>query len=125
MKTPRDISIYREQAQASRLAKKQYAEENLKLDYIDSPHWRELASKYGTRLPSYIYPNTSSKYLKRVMNHLGVNAKEYLEVCGVTTFKQLAELNPEYTALAEVGLLLEWYDDKHPIKARDCEENTM
>ena len=112
MKTPRDMSQYKEQAAASRLAKKQYAEEHLKIDYMDSPLWRELASKYKTRLPSYIYPNTSSKYLKRVMNHLGVNAKEYLEVCGVTTFKQLAELNPEYTAMAEVGLLLEWYDNK-------------
>jgi len=112
MKTPRDMSIYKEQAQASRLARKQYAEENLKLDYADSPLWRELASKYNTRLPSYVHPNTSSKYLKRVMNHLGVDSKEYLEACGVKNFKQLAELNPEYAAMAEVGLLLEWYDNK-------------
>ena len=112
MKTPRDMSQYKEQAQASRLAKKQYAEENLKLDYADSPLWRELASKYKTRLPSYVHPNTSSKYLKRVMNHLGVDSKEYLADCGVKNFKQLAAMNPEYTAMAEVGLLLEWYDSK-------------
>ena len=112
MKTPRDMSQYKEQAAASRLAKKQWAEENLKLDYADSPLWRELASKYGTRLPSYVHPNTASKYLKRVLNHLGVSAKEYLEVCGVTTFKQLAELNPGYTAMAECGYILEWYDEK-------------
>ena len=112
MKTPRDMSQYKEQAQASRLAKKQYAEEHLKVDYLDSTLWRELASKYGTRLPSYIYPNTSSKYLKRVLNHLGVNAKEYLEVCGVTTFKQLVELNPEYTAMAECGYFLEYFDER-------------
>ena len=112
MKTPRDMSIYKEQAQASRLAKKQYAEENLKLTYEDSPLWRELASKYNTRLPSYVHPNTSSKYLKRVLTHLGVDSKEYLEACGVATFKQLAEMNPEYTAMAEVGHLLEWYDEK-------------
>ena len=112
MKTPRDMSIYKEQAAASRLAKKQWAEDNLKLDYADSPLWRELASKYNTRLPSYVHPNTASKYLKRVMNHLGADAKAYLEVCGVTTFKQLAELNPEYTAQAEVGLLLEYWDEK-------------
>ena len=112
MKTPRDMSIYKEQAQASRLAKKQYAEENLKLDYADSPLWRELASKYNIRLPSYVHPNTASKYLKRMLNHLGVDSKEYLEACGVKNFKQLAEMNPEYTAMAEVGHLLEWYDDK-------------
>lgn len=112
MKTPRDMSIYKEQATASRLAKKQYAEDNLKLDYADAHLWRELASKYKTRLPSYVHPNTSSKYLKRVMNHLGVDSKEYLADCGVATFKQLAELNPEYTAMAECGHLLEYFDEK-------------
>ena len=112
MKTPRDMSIYKEQAAASRLAKKQWAEENLKLTYEDAPLWRELASKYKTRLPSYVHPNTASKYMKRVMNHLGVDSKEYLADCGVKNFKQLAELNPEYTAMAEVGHLLEWYDEK-------------
>ena len=112
MTTPRDMSIYKEQAAASRLAKKQYAEENLKLDYDDLPHWKELASKYSTRLPSYVHPNTASKYLKRVLTHLGVDSKEYLESCGVKSFKQLAEMNPEYNAQAEVGLLLEWHDSK-------------
>ena len=112
MKTTRDMSQYKEQAAASRLAKKQWAEENLKLDYADSPLWRELASKYKTRLPSYVHPNTASKYLKRMLTHLGVDSKEYLDACGVTTFKQLAELNPEYTAQAEVGLLLEYWDEK-------------
>lgn len=112
MTTPRDMSIYKEQATASRLAKKQWAEENLKLDYADAPLWKELASKYSTRLPSYVHPNTASKYLKRMLTHLGVDSKEYLESCGVKNFKQLAEMNPEYTAMAEVGLFLEWYDNK-------------
>ena len=112
MKTPRDMSIYKEQAAASRLAKKQWAEENLKLTYEDAPLWRELASKYKTRLPSYVHPNTASKYLKRMLTHLGVDSKEYLESCGVKNFKELAEMNPEYTAMAEVAYLLEWYDEK-------------
>ena len=112
MTTPRDMSIYKEQATASRLAKKQWAEENLKLTYDDLPHWKELASKYNTRLPSYVHPNTASKYLKRMLTHLGVDSKEYLESCGVKSFKQLAEMNPEYNAQAEVGLLLEWHDSK-------------
>ena len=112
MTTPRDMSIYKEQAIASRLAKKQYAEENLKLDYDDLPHWKELASKYSTRLPSYVHPNTASKYLKRMLTHLGVDSKEYLESCGVKNFKQLAELNPEYNAQAECGYILEYFDEK-------------
>ena len=112
MKTQRDMSQYKEQAAASRLAKKQWAEENLKLTYEDSPLWRELASKYNTRLPSYVHPNTASKYLKRMLTHLGVDSKEYLADCGVKNFKQLAAMNPEYTAMAECGHLLEWYDEK-------------
>ena len=112
MKTPRDMSQYKEQAAASRLAKKQWAKENLKLTYEDSPLWRELASKYNTRLPSYVHPNTASKYLKRMLTHLGVDSKEYLEACGVKNFKQLAEMNPEYTAMAECGYILEYFDEK-------------
>lgn len=112
MKTPRDMSQYKEQAAASRLAKKQWAEQNLKLTYEDAPLWRELASKYGTRLPSYVHPNTSGKYLKRMLTHLGVDSKEYLESCGVKSFKQLAELNPEYNAQAECGYILEYFDEK-------------
>ena len=52
-------------------------------------------------------PNTEMKYLKRAMRVLGVNPKDYLEDCGATTLKKLAEMNPLMTAHEEVGLLLE------------------
>ena len=107
-----DVEQLREKAIAGRLAKKEWAEENLRLEYADLPHWRDLASKYGLRLPSYVQPNTAHKFLKRAINTLGVDAKDYLTDCGVNTFKQLSDMNLGTTAQFEVGLFLEWYDEK-------------
>lgn len=109
---PRDMSIYREQAATSRLAK-QEAAKNLKQDFVDDlPAWKELASKHGVRLPNYTQPWTETRYLKRVIQKLGVDTKEYLESCGVTTIKQLMQLNPDTPAYMEVGMFLEWHDGK-------------
>lgn len=110
MTNPRDMTQYREQAQAARLAK-QEAAKNLQQSFSDLPHWKELASKYGVRLPMYTAPWTETKHLKRVMSKLNINPKEYMEACGVSTIKQLVELNPNTPALMEVGMLLEWYDE--------------
>jgi len=110
---PRDMSQYREQAKASRLAK-QEASKSLKQDFADMNTWKELASKHGVRLPSYTAPWTETKYLKRIMKKLGVEPKEYLEACGVTTIKKLVEMNPDTPAYMEVGMLLEYYDEQQP-----------
>lgn len=110
---PRDMSQYREQAKVSRLAK-QEAAKNLKQDFnsADVNTWKELASKHGTRLPSYVHPNTETKYLKRLFKKVDMDIKDYLEACGVTTLKKLAALNPDYPAYAEYGLALEYIDEQ-------------
>lgn len=110
---PRDMSQYREQAKASRLAK-QEAAKSLKQDFdiVDINTWKELASKHGTRLPSYVHPNTETKYLKRLFKKVDMDIKDYLEACGVTTLKKLAALNPDYPAWAEYGLALEYIDEQ-------------
>lgn len=105
-----EISIYREQAVAARLKKKEEAS-FLKQDWEDMPHWKELASKYNVRLPTYYQPATETKYLKRLLKHLGVDQSEYLEACGVASVKELVSLNPTYPAYVECGLLLEYYDE--------------
>lgn len=110
MTNPRDMSQYKEQAVAARLAK-QEAAKSLKQDWEDIQHWKELASKHGVRLPMYTAPWTETKHLKRVMSKLNINPKEYLEDCGVSTIKKLVALNPNTPALFEVGLLLEWYEE--------------
>ena len=88
------------------------AGESLIKDFEDENHWRNLASRYNIRLPVSYAPNTETKYIKRVAKKLGIDYKEYLEDCGAKTLKEIAEFNPNYPAFAEIGLLLEWYNDK-------------
>lgn len=101
----------REKGQQARLLKKQWALENLVLDYEDELHWQTLAKQHGVRLPSQYVPNNELKYMKRIMKKLEVDPKDYLDACGVTTLKQLVKLNPTWNARAEIGLLLEHFDD--------------
>lgn len=100
----------RQKAKESRLAKKQWAEENLKLTYEDENVWEELAKKHRVRLPQKHSPNTELKYMKRMFKKLGLDTKLYLEDCGVASLKQLVSINPTWTARAECGLLLEYFD---------------
>lgn len=111
MANPRDMSQYREQAVAARLAK-QEAAKSLKQDWEDIQHWKELASKHGVRLPSYVHPNTETKYLKRLFKKLNLDIQEYLDSCGVKTAKSLVNMNTNYPAYAEVGLALEWINER-------------
>lgn len=97
-----------EKAQAARRAKAQWAKENLKLEYDDEEHWKELSKLYNFRLPIYNIPNTSTKYLKRFFSHMKLDIKDYLDYCGIGSVKELVSLNPEYTARAEVGIAMEY-----------------
>lgn len=100
-------------AQEAKKAKAQWAEENLKLDYSDLDHWKVLARKYDFRLPSWYQPASSTKYVKRLMKHLGADMQEYLDSCGCKTLTQLVKLNPEETAQASCGYILEWWEEKN------------
>lgn len=77
----------------------------------DLAHWRSLASKAGVRLPASYIVNSEIKYVRRVAAKLDIDLKEYLEACGASNLKQLAKMNPNFPAIAEVGLLLEWWDE--------------
>ncbi|MNQ26053.1 hypothetical protein D3C85_392790 [compost metagenome] len=98
-------------AAEARENKKAYAQEHLKLSYDDEPRWRELSSKYNIRLPIYYIANSELKHLKRAMKKAGMCPIAYTEICGVKSLKQLVSLNPTWTALAEVGMMLETWDE--------------
>ena len=49
------------------IAQKKLDNAHLKNDFSDLPHWKELASKYGVRLPSYFQPASETKYLRRYL----------------------------------------------------------
>ena len=93
------------------VAQKKLDNAHLKNDFSDLTHWKELASKYGVRLPRYYIPSSETKYLKRLFKKVEMDIQEYLNACGVSTVKQLVKLNPNYPAAAEVGLALEYIDE--------------
>lgn len=102
----------REKSRLTKEAKKK-AGENLFQDFGDDlTHWRSLASEAGVRLPAAYLPNSEVKYIRRVANKLGIDMQEYLDACGVTNLKALARLNPSWPIVAEIGLLLEHWDEK-------------
>jgi len=89
--------------------KKAYALAHLKTVYTDEVFWRELSSLYSARLPQWYFPNTETKYIRRMCKTLGVDLNEYLEYTGFTTLNQYVQANPEWTAFGLTSLVLEWY----------------
>ena len=84
---------------------------HIRTEYADLPHWRELASKYGIRLPTAHFPATDVKYVKRAARKVDIDIKDYAESTGCKTLKEFAELNESWSSQAMVGLFLEWYDE--------------
>lgn len=109
--TKEERALMLEKAKAKRDEKKK-AGESLRQNYADENYHRSLASQLGIRMPASYLPNTEVKYLKRAAKHLGVDIKEYLADCGCTTLKQLANMNPQMSAVEEVGLFLEYVKEK-------------
>lgn len=103
----------KEAAQKARQERIQWANENLDMDWgTDDDHWAVLAKKFNFRLPVRYMPNTETKYIKRLFKQVGIDIKEYLEDCGVTTLKRLNDMNPRESARASAGFALEWIDER-------------
>lgn len=109
--TPEQRLEMAEKRRLTQEAKAAYAQANLKIDYADDGHWQDLAKEYGVRLPNRTSPGSELKYVKRILKKFDIDAREYCETCGVTTLKQLSELNPEHTARAMVGQMLEYVQE--------------
>lgn len=99
-------------AQAARIEKRA-AGASLKNDFKDENHWRELASKYGIRLPASYLPCSETKHVKRALKALGAEQSEYLEYNDEKSLRVFAENNPDWPAYAAVGVMLEWWDEKN------------
>ena len=101
----------REKSRISREAKK-LAGQNLKKDFEDLNYWKSLASGAGVRMPSSHIPSSDTKYIRRVASKLGIDLKQYLEYSGVTSLKALGKLNPDWSVVGEISLLLEYWNEK-------------
>ena len=102
-----------ESIEKARLAREQKKLDcaNVRTEYADMPYWRELASKYGVRLPVSHFPATEVKYVKRASKKLGVDLNNYVESTGCKSLKEYAEINENWSAGAMVGLFLEYVDE--------------
>lgn len=98
-------------AKASKEAKRNWANENLKLSYADESHWRSLASEAGFRLAPSYEPSTNVKYIRRLLKHTGKD-NSWLELhTGCKNANEFAKMEPLWTAFAIQGTLLENYFD--------------
>ena len=107
----------REKSRISREAKK-LAGQNLKKDFEDLNYWKSLASEAGVRMPSSHIPSSDTKYIRRVASKLGIDLKQYLEYSGVTSLKALGKLNPDWSVVGEISLLLEYWNEKNETPAK-------
>jgi len=99
----------REAIAQAREDKKDWALNNLKLEYADMPYWENTASELGVRLPQWMHPGTDVKYLKRVATKLGYDINIFIEETGFSSLKSFAQANNTYNARALCGILLESY----------------
>lgn len=104
-------AIMMQKAAEKRAMKREWAENNLKLDWADDNHWRELSSKYNYRLPK-IHEKAASKFVNRFLKHFGLSKDFYTDVTGFPNGNKEAEKNPNLPAFAQIGFLLEAYDEE-------------
>lgn len=94
-------------AQAVRQAKSIERENNLawlKTDYLDMPHWQQLASQYKVRMPMTGVP-ASAKEIRKALKKCNVSLDTFNE--HYTSIKYFVENNSKWTAQAVTGLVLE------------------
>lgn len=92
-------------------ASKQYALDNLKTVYAEDKYWRILASQYNVKLPRWWMASTELKYMKRISKKLNFDIQSFVDSTGCSSLRELASINPKYTAFAMCGLLLEWWHE--------------
>ena len=106
--TQEERLLMQQKSKDSREAKK-LAAQNLKTEWADIQHWRELASQANIRLPIQYAPASELKHLRKALKRLSIDPAEWCNVQGYKTLKGFARDNPEANAVLEVGLLLEYW----------------
>jgi len=100
-----------EKAKIAREQKRE-AGQNLFQDFGDDlTHWRELASKYGVKLPAYYLDGTNTKYLKRTFKAVEMDINLWLSDQEMK-LGDFHKLNPTWPAYAHVGCALEWIEER-------------
>lgn len=89
---------------------KEYARKHLRNDFADKGKWKQMASRYGVRLPSWYVRNTRT--IRRAAKILGLDGTWVQESTGHYSLKELFEANPQWPSYAIIGLMLETAHEK-------------
>lgn len=116
--TPEQKAAWRTEAREARTQRALSLRSDFHPD--DEQHWRDLAARYGVRLPAYGVPVTTAA-MERWLHRLGISTEEYLasQGAGLDGNGSSARLtdfmvrNPTWPLKAWVGLLLESLDAGH------------
>jgi len=109
--TPEQRAENLQKAHESQARQKQHADEHYRqIPKDDLDAWKRLAEEYGVRLPNQVQAPTP-KLLRRVLRQLSLRERDFKEMTGLESLDNFIELNPTWSGLAVVGLLLEYKDD--------------
>lgn len=98
----------RQEIKDKRIADQEYAKEHLNISYADEQYWREKASEFSIRLPMWWKPASDAKYVRRACKKLGIDIKDFIASTGFSNINQFVQNNPRWSALAVVGLCIEY-----------------
>lgn len=98
----------RQQSKEKRISDQAWAKQHLKTDYADEQFWREQSSLFGIRLPMWWKPASDTKYVRRACKKLGIEVKDFVDSTGFSNLNQFVQNNPRWSALAVVGLCIEY-----------------
>lgn len=93
-------------AAATRKAAQDFARQNLKLDFADKQHWRELAGARGFHLPAWYVTATGGR-VGRYAERLSLSIHQVHAATGCRSFRAFVQGNPTWPLFAHVGVLLE------------------
>ncbi len=113
--SPESIKTAQEKAKAARLVAQQQREANkewLKNDYLDMPHWQQLASLYKIRMPMAGVP-VSASVIRKYLKKCNVSVEQFNG--HYTSMKYFVANNPLWSAQAVAGIILEL---KHELESR-------
>jgi hypothetical protein len=98
-----------EKGRLAKIAKKAFAEANLKLSYQDDIYWNTKSAELGIRLPQK--HAAGAKGVRKTAKALGVDIKLFLESTGCSNLNELCALNPTWNSRSLASLVMEYYLD--------------
>lgn len=108
--TPEERAEMAEKARLKKEHSKEYAKQHLKNNCADEPYWRELSSKYSYRLPVW-YKQAGAPHVNKFLKKFGLSKEWYEGWTGFKNGNQESHKNPTMSALQQIGILLECYDN--------------